>query len=348
MILLKPELFSALNVGGLTAVCDAARSAIKLEHSTIPLYLYAMYSLDRTKNPAIASAIKTVALEEMLHMALGCNILNALGQDPMIDNPDFVPKYPGALPGGVESDLTVHLAPFSVDQLQVFLQIEEPEMPLKFRDAALATTQPALTIGRFYRNLQQQIIALGDKEFAKGPRNQIGPEDLDNAVIVTNAKTACDAIDLIVDQGEGTAESPQEVFGGMGVAHFYRFSEILHRHKLKPNPKASPTSPPHEKFIYAGDPVPFDTSGVFPAPTDPKAANYPAGSPARVSVDMFNTTYTKILKSLQTSFTGNPGELQNAIFTLMPALGVQARKIFSLNNPDGTKVGPSFEYASDS
>ena len=44
-------------------------------------------------------------------MAIDCNILNAIGGTPKIDDPCFVPRYPGHLPGGVGS-LIVGLAPF--------------------------------------------------------------------------------------------------------------------------------------------------------------------------------------------------------------------------------------------
>src|ERR1700722_5238388 len=139
-------------------VRDSLQSAIELEHATIPLYLYALYSLDFTKNPAIARIIQSVVIEEMLHMALVCNVLNALGGSPSLNQPGFIPPYPGPLPGGVASDLAVNLAPFSLDQLKTFLKIEEPENPLVFK-AAIATIA-TVTIGEFYTSISQALGAL--------------------------------------------------------------------------------------------------------------------------------------------------------------------------------------------
>src|SRR5437016_10860321 len=111
----------------------ALQKAIELEHSTIPPYLYALYSVKPYQNAEIAGLIKSVVLEEMLHMSLDCNILNAIDGAPVIDRPDFIPSYPGPLPGQVESDLTVPLAPFSKQLVyDVFMVIEEPEDPLHF------------------------------------------------------------------------------------------------------------------------------------------------------------------------------------------------------------------------
>src|SRR5690348_17994184 len=103
MIQLKSSLFAALHNTSdpKQGIVDALQAAIRLEHSTIPLYLYAKYSLDRTKNAVIAQLIHSVVMEEMLHMTLACNLLNALGGQPLIDSPTMTPTYPGPLPGGV-------------------------------------------------------------------------------------------------------------------------------------------------------------------------------------------------------------------------------------------------------
>jgi hypothetical protein len=345
MIHLNPQLFAALKVGGRDAVQVALQQAIQLEHSTIPLYLYTLYSLDRGKNREIAHIIRSVVLEEMLHMTLACNILNALGRDPIIDHPDRVPTYPGPLPGGVESDLCVHLTPFSHEQLKTFMKIEEPEDPLKFPvRAALAGEEKPLTIGQFYDRIKKHIISLGNGAFSQTPRHQIGPGEMDEAVVVTNVSTAVQAIDTIVEQGEGTTESPQEALGGSDYAHYYRFAEIFHGRKLMPNPEAGPDTPSDQRYIYGGDPVGFEASGVYPAPTDPKAADYAAGSSARRALDKFNYTYTTLLKSLQALFTGQSGEWHRARYELMPSLAEQARSIMSSPDSPGSTAGPSFEY----
>src|SRR5262249_8024123 len=71
--------------------------AIELEHCTIPPYLCALYSLDAGRNPEASEVVASVFLEEMLHLALAANLLNAVGGGPRIDSPRMLPGYPRCL-----------------------------------------------------------------------------------------------------------------------------------------------------------------------------------------------------------------------------------------------------------
>jgi hypothetical protein len=75
MITLKAELFQDLN-GTVKGLQSALQNAVELEHATIPPYLYALCSIRQNTNAEIACLIKSVVAEEMLHMAIDCNILN--------------------------------------------------------------------------------------------------------------------------------------------------------------------------------------------------------------------------------------------------------------------------------
>src|SRR6478672_6484479 len=88
--------------------------AIELEHSTIPPYLTAFYSLHEGHNREAAAVILSVAIEEMLHMTLAANVLNAIGGQPLLDGTDFIPQYPTYMTHSNNAFL-VHLAPFSPD-----------------------------------------------------------------------------------------------------------------------------------------------------------------------------------------------------------------------------------------
>ena len=339
MILLKTSLLGQLESGNVQSVCDVLQSAVELEHSTIPLYLYALYSLDTAKNALIADIIQSVVVEEMLHMTLACNVLNALGGSPQLDQPGFIPPYPGPLPGGVESQLTVHLAPFSSVQLETFLTIEQPETPLEFKALPLTEAVAPVTIGEFYQRIEKEIVLLGDGAFVQPPRHQIGSALMPESVIVTDVATARQALQTIIDQGEGTSTSPMEIVGD-GYAHYYRYMEIKKGRRLVKMPGSLP---PDQQYTYSGDPVPFDPSGVYPVPTDPKAASYPTGSAARFACDNFNYTYTSLLKTLHAVFNGEP-ERFNAAIGLMMSLKGQARNMMSgIPNP-ALNIGPSFEY----
>ena len=85
------------------------RTAMVLEHATIPTYLTAYYSIKSTTNSDAAHIIRVVATEEMLHLTLVANVLNAIGGTPDLTSPGFVPSFPTYLPDG-EDDFTIDLA----------------------------------------------------------------------------------------------------------------------------------------------------------------------------------------------------------------------------------------------
>lgn len=340
MIKLKPHLVRGLAApSGPQALWGPLQQAIELEHATIPVYLYALYSLKPSANTEIAQILESVVIEEMLHMTLASNVLNALGGSPAIGQPGFIPKYPGPLPGGVEHSLIVNLAPFSMDQLQTFLTIEEPEDPLNYRTVSLAqeTLPGSITIGQFYTAISDAIGLLGDGAFVNPPRNQIGPDLMPESVVVTNVATAQQAIRTIIEQGEGTANSPQEVVGG-DYAHYYRYMQINKGRLLV-------KVPPPANYAYAGAQVPFDSNGVYTLPTNPTSAGYPEGSAQRFANDNFNYTYTSLLLSLNALFNGQATQAQfNTAIGLMMSLKGQAKAMMSgIPNP-AVLTGPSFEY----
>ena len=172
MIRLQSRLFE--NLQDPSKLLSALQTALELEHATIPPYLVAAYSLDEEKNATIRELILDVAREEMLHMTLVCNLINAFGGAPELNSPDFIPKYPTHLPGAVQDDLVVPLAPFSMDVLQqVFMRIEEPEEPQVFPVLAAAAIGPKQTIGEFYAQLRVLIQQGGQTMFTGDPLRQV-------------------------------------------------------------------------------------------------------------------------------------------------------------------------------
>ena len=139
--------------------------------------------------------------------------------------------------------------------------IEQPEHPLAFPAPAVAADEP-LTIGQFYQEIRSIIEDLGDNVFSRRPRNQITETQMKHAVTVTDVTTARQAIDIIIDQGEGTAKAPLEIVG-TDYAHYYRFDEIAHGRRLIRNPEATPVIPPAEQYIYGGDPIVLDPAGIL-------------------------------------------------------------------------------------
>ena len=63
--------------------------AIELEHATIGLFVRAVHDRDGA-NAEAARVIRSVVMEEMLHMALAANVLNAIGGAPSLNHSKFV------------------------------------------------------------------------------------------------------------------------------------------------------------------------------------------------------------------------------------------------------------------
>jgi Ferritin-like len=314
---------------------DALQYAIQLEHATIPPYLTAMYSLIPGKNDAIARLIKGIVFQEMQHMTLAANMLNAIGGEPAVDRPEFIPKYPDGLPFHIgDRDgrrFEVPLKPFSLDVVEnVFMRIEEPDKPIQFPVAstlARLMEQQFQTIGDFYRSVRASLKPewfTGDS--ARQVKGIVKP--------VLTLADALAAIDLIVEQGEGTTTSP---LAGPELAHYYRFAEIFHGRTLVPDDTVD------EKFSYSGQPIPFDAAGVFPIVENPTSDLYSKDSKLRVESDLFNQIYSNLLRALHVTFNGQPNTLDEAI-GLMFDLKLQAIKLMGIPIGNGTNAAPCYEF----
>ena len=136
--------------------------ALELEHSTIPPYLCALYSIPDGSNVAVSALIRSVVMEEMLHMVLAANVLNAVGGKPNVSHRKFVPSYPAYLPHS-DKAFKVNLLPFSTEAVDTFLKIERP-MPPKAR----LRSNRYHTIGQFYSAIQEGVETLERRARARG------------------------------------------------------------------------------------------------------------------------------------------------------------------------------------
>ncbi|HEY5981524.1 MAG TPA: ferritin-like protein [Microlunatus sp.] len=323
----------------------ALQNALALEFSTIPPYLTALYSIRPIRpgvNAAAAAIIRSVVMEEMLHLSLVGNILNAVGGRPRLAA--TVPQYPGPLPMGIGDQpghpFIVPLQRLSRDLVRdIFMVIEEPEHPLEFPDLH-ATLQPEEfhTIGEFYAAVAALLGELGPTVFTGHADRQvtgwIGPHEITR---VTGPDSARDAITLIVDQGEGTATSPAS--GPESLAHYYRFEQIQMGETLTPDPGAG------DGYAW-GDPViPLEEDGVWPMVDNPPLVPLPAGSAAADLADQFDGIYTVLVDELQATFDGRPQRLGSAV-AQMHALRLQAQRMLPVPLPgDETQtIGPRFRY----
>ena len=315
------------------------QTAIGVEFGTLPVYLYALYSIASGKNPEAVSRIHAVVLQEMIHLCLACNILNALGGDPVLTAPD----YPGPLPGDIGppggQPLQLHLLPFSKDAMIQAMAIEEPEDPLIFPQnlvlapGAAPTTQ---TIGQFYAALDTFLATLPASAWTPN-RHQIEDNQFFQGRLypVNGYQDAHRAIGDIVSEGEGTTKSPLDFL--QDVAHYYRFEEILKNQVLTKD--ANPTG-----FRWTGT-LGVDWTAVAPAIPDPGLHDFTTETaPARAAQTACNQAYTRMIDELQSALTGGQGHLGNAVAAMFK-LRAEARTAFQTPLADPTKVaGPAFLY----
>jgi hypothetical protein len=316
------------------------QKAMKLEHATIPIYLTGMISFKPGANTDINNIIHSVVIEEMLHMSIACNVINALNGSPNVNDPAFIPDFPGPLPLGI-GGLTVGLNPFSKDVVKnTFMEIEEPEDPLNFPLKAMleAVKEEFSTIGQFYHAVQDKIKELVPGKMPGDPAKQmtsIFPPD--QIFPILTGTDAVNALEIIIDQGEGTSKSPLDPEGDL--AHYYRFAEIYYGKKLMPD-KTEPLG-----YSYSGAVVPFDPSGVYPLYPNTKITDLPADSEAYQAAIMFSQAYSRLLNALYITFNGQPGNIQNTL-GMMYDVKLYGDKLAAMPFPGktGYNVGPVFQF----
>jgi Ferritin-like len=317
---------------------DLLQMAVELEFSTLPPYLYALYSIKPGTNAAASGLIRSVAMEEMAHMCLACNILNALGKNPVLAAPNYPGPLPGGITGGGKQALIVHLYPFSKESMAQAMSIEEPEAgPIDFpHELALAAAPIFMTIGQFYRHLDDFLKKLPASDW-KANRNQLDASQFLQGQIfpVNNYADAHLAIQHIVSEGEGAKDTPLDFQGE--VAHYYRFGELFFDQILTKadNPKG---------FVW-GSKLGVDWNAVYPAITDPGSHDFSQDSAeARAAQDGCDEAYTRLVQELQRAFAGEAGRLGNAVRAMFD-LRMAARHALTVPLAMPTQVaGPSFRY----
>ncbi len=212
--------------------------AAEIEHTLMCSYLYAAFSLKHqgevglteTERQAVArwrKVIMDVAVEEMGHLVVVANLTVAVGGRPHFSRPNF-PVLPGYFPSGV----SVRLSPFTAETLQHFIFLERPQgvegtesdafvqddyQREQARPGLMPSAQDYATIGHLYEAIRTNLIALdryfGSKAlFPGGAESQLGREaiDLKGVSPIVDLTSAEAAIDVIVEQGEGSRADRQD------------------------------------------------------------------------------------------------------------------------------------------
>ncbi|HWF75216.1 MAG TPA: ferritin-like protein [Solirubrobacteraceae bacterium] len=258
--------------------------AAQVELSTIPLYLYAAYSIqtagDYQWDPGMSAfrIIRSVVIEEMLHLCLVRNLMVATGAPKFaFYDEDFVTKYPSAMLHR-EPTLTLHLEPCTKQLMK------RTFMPLELPAQTDAPPQPDHynTLGQFYAAITTGLERLsgpklwskprGDLQYSTSYWNQDGGG---KPVCVLDLETALEAIETIVEQGEGA--SPGDPMVPLAPADpQFGFEEYSHYAKF-------------QRVAEGNDPI----NALWPVPTDPKAADF--DGPVRGLAELFNAAYCYVL-----------------------------------------------------
>jgi hypothetical protein len=275
-------------IGDVPQLLAHLHQAARLELSTIPLYLYAAYSIQTQSYsqwaPGISAfrAIRSVVIEEMLHLSLVRNLVVALGGGDGIRFYDetFVPRYPSPMLHRVPT-LMLHLQPCTPELMRTVF------MPLELPEKTDAPPQPDRynTIGQFYAAIEQGLKRLAgelgpdlwahnrsDLQYSRAYWNQDGGGE---PVVITDLETALEALRTIVEQGEGIAPHRATVpldpvspkFGLNELSHYAKFRRIA------------------EGVDGIGT--------VWPLPTDPKVAGYEGQ--VRALAELANAAYCYVL-----------------------------------------------------
>jgi hypothetical protein len=310
---------------GVSWLQESLQSAIELEFATLPIYLTGMWSITE-QSGVVYELIRSVVLEEMLHMGFACNMLKGIGGTPKI----VAPRYSGRLPGGVLPDLDVYLGGLSPQTLEMYMSIEEPEHQLPLAESQYAT------IGQFYDAISEVFQTLSPPISTDGQLTATlvvpnpegsGPAISEQLTQLASIDDVLEAIATIKEQGEGTANSPDSPEFGGELAHYYRFGEIRHGRKF---------IQVDGHWRYAGGPVPFpDCHPVSRVPQ--------GGYPDLPASKKFNNAYFQLVTKIQNAWTGGDQAALGAAIRIMFQLHSLAAPIISTPLPDGSgNYGPDF------
>lgn len=333
--------------------------AAALEMQTIPMYLYSLYSIGGQGtsrwDPGIGAQrlIRSVVIEEMLHLCLVRNILVALGYGDQVTfyDKNFMPDFPEYMlhrhPG-----LLLRMGPCAPELVKgVFMEFERPN------PAPGEGTPPKgqyATIGRFYASVTAGLEKL-DKQLGRKLWENSHPElqyvaaywNKDGGgkpIPVKDLATAKKAMKMIVDQGEGADPDKPSV-------------------PIDPlNPKPGLDELPHyTKFKRIADGI-EPIGPVWRVPTDPQSFQYEDDAAATAINNLFNAAYCYVLHLIDVLYRTpgtdvKPGEtstrygLERTFVSAMQGLlaniaeTMVARKIQQGPMADSEfQMAPTFEY----
>ncbi|MEU4744578.1 ferritin-like protein [Actinosynnema sp. NPDC023658] len=352
---------------------------LQLEHATLPPYLTALYSLHPGKNSDAWHVIRVVAVEEMLHLTLVANVLNAVGGTPNLTRPGFVPNYPTRLPSGPDY-FEVHLRPFSREALDTFLKIEKPAQAASEKDRVVPMDWVALglmsngsapppdtlaeleesgailglvpgeptqrfgSIGEFYEEIVRGINHLEDQAREAGRTIFTG----DPARQVTSEYFYSGGGDVIKVTGRDTAVAALALVAeqgeGLHGAIFDNQDEIAHYYRFQQLELGKYYQKGDEPGDPSGPALHVDWDAVYPVKPDIKLADLEGDPEVLAAAKGFNQSYATFLTSVNLAYNGQPELLLKAVWEMFSIRDSMNRLIRNpLTGHPGANAGPTFE-----
>jgi hypothetical protein len=309
--------------------------AAQLEHMIMCQYLFAEFSLKQGTDEGLTAAqaevvdrwretLHSIAVEEMLHLALVANLSTAIGAAPTLGRPNF-PQRSGYFPSPIQLDLQ----PFGEQALQHFLYLERPEGmerqdatgfvptapprdPLA-ADETMPRGQEYATIGHLYRGigdgLQTLVARIGEQAvFVGSPRAQATPElfHWPGLIAVTDLASALAAVAEIIEQGEGARGDWRQAHYGRFLAVFEEYQDLRAR-----DASFEPTRP----VLAAYTRQPFDNAAHVPIIAEPRT---------REVAQLTALAYELVLLTLTRFFTHTDESEQQLGTLIRVAVGLMA------------------------
>lgn len=231
----------------------ALHDSLVVERAACLFYLSSLYCFKGKKNKAAKSLIKSVALEEMVHSIIACNLLNAVGESPSFNNVKM--SFPMSFPWSISPPKVVKICEPNEEFLKIAMEIERPNF---FDDSQIgfehqvdrftlsslkeylnqtkpSSSTPSFSMGMFFQEIRKSFIYLNetqpDKLWIGDPKKQISIQfsKFKRIEKVVDLKTALQSVNSVEFESEGL---PMNAMGAKWLSHYYRFSEISKGQKL--------------------------------------------------------------------------------------------------------------------
>ena len=334
-------------------------------------YMFAAFSIKRDVKEGVTEeqlglmrrwrgTILQIAIQEMVHMSLACNLLTAVGGAPHLHRPNL-PTSPKAYP----ASFSFELMPFSHATLENFIFIERPEAQEKAeRDAStpgefflpetklsdiFSSERQYETVGHLYRGIEDGIRYLTEKLgeeqlFIGPPESQIADAyfSLPGLLPVTGLDSAVTAIQQIVEEGEGARDDNDK-------SHYRRFLAMLAEYDqmLDDDPNFEP-----------GRPVMANPYAMFPSDIgDHSVLNLIEDPLSRDICDLFDGCYQLLIQMLgrvllhtdesDEQLTQLSGITVGLMMDVIGPLGTTLTTMPAGPSHPGLTAGPSFRLSRD-